>query len=557
MKLSRIAAWLGVRIGAGLAMIWFPDLMLSPARSGLLLLNALLLLLCDGLVLGALSVSHVTLALVAWQYGWGEQAYLTAQAILSLVVFSMVGVFREGVTETLPLEERHRNTPTTLLAWALRGLMGVALLGAIFPLLPALFALAWLTLAYLLHVSLLRGADREPMRFSPANVALLLVVSLFMLGVGEGGARILFGKPAGQQAIIAPDKDYHYRLNPGVTETIQVPMAEDVYGDFEITVSSLGLRDREFPEKAMDEVRILLLGDSYTFGHGVETDEAISAYLERRLNARALSGRFTVINGGTGGYGPWQSIGTYHRVVDALKPDVVILQTFVANDIGDTLRRDRLYLQAFNLEEERERRFLRLHAYWEIRLHRWLREHSRLYGVYADTVNESYQIPEVLSACRLTRTIDFDVPTLNQPRPWAYEPDLKEWYDTLEYGWAAMRRDIEGLREDCDRRGIYFALYNLPLPFDVRDARNQLAPHGIEHYRIDKANRMVEDWAADQGIPLMPALEALRAFPGAGTLLNPANGHLTPEGCDVFARWLEDFLVNGYIKGGSHHAEAR
>ena len=47
-----------------------------------------------------------------------------------------------------------------------------------------------------------------------------------------------------------------------------------------------GLRDRDYGPKLPDEYRVLLIGDSFTFGHGLETEETISRQLEDYLAER-------------------------------------------------------------------------------------------------------------------------------------------------------------------------------------------------------------------------------------------------------------------------------
>ena len=60
-----------------------------------------------------------------------------------------------------------------------------------------------------------------------------------------------------------------------------------VYSQFEFHVeektNSLGLRDREIGPKAPESVRILGLGDSYAFGHGVSLEETYVKQLESSL----------------------------------------------------------------------------------------------------------------------------------------------------------------------------------------------------------------------------------------------------------------------------------
>ncbi len=76
--------------------------------------------------------------------------------------------------------------------------------------------------------------------------------------------------------------------------------------------------------------RIVFLGDSYTFGSGVEDDETFVARLERRLADT------TCYNLGIGGFGVdqmWMALEHYGL---PLEPDTVVL-TFIRNDLDRSL----------------------------------------------------------------------------------------------------------------------------------------------------------------------------------------------------------------------------
>ena len=93
---------------------------------------------------------------------------------------------------------------------------------------------------------------------------------------------------------------------------------------FELTTNSIGLRSPEVsPEK--DCYRILVLGDSCTFGLGVDNKDTYPACLERLLNAgHGQERRFEVINAGVAGYTAWQCARYLEVRGLKLDPDLVI-----------------------------------------------------------------------------------------------------------------------------------------------------------------------------------------------------------------------------------------
>lgn len=86
--------------------------------------------------------------------------------------------------------------------------------------------------------------------------------------------------------------------------------------------------------KSSEEVRIVVLGDSFTFGYGVEENETFPAILQESLR-RALSENLTVINLGVRGYGTQQEYELYRYVGVEYNPDIVIL-ALNRNDWEDT-----------------------------------------------------------------------------------------------------------------------------------------------------------------------------------------------------------------------------
>ena len=100
------------------------------------------------------------------------------------------------------------------------------------------------------------------------------------------------------------------------------------YQDFsvDVQINSAGLRDFEYPlERVPGKSRILLLGDSTTWGFGVEQDETFGSLLEQ------LRPDWEVINAGVSGYGTDQEFLYYKSKGAAYKPDVVLL-SFSGND---------------------------------------------------------------------------------------------------------------------------------------------------------------------------------------------------------------------------------
>lgn len=85
-------------------------------------------------------------------------------------------------------------------------------------------------------------------------------------------------------------------------------------------------------QKPGDRYRILVLGDSFAYGVGVEGDETFSARLEQ------LDPRLEVINTGVNGYGTSQELLLLREKGLAFRPDLIIVSYFW-NDVANSYTR--------------------------------------------------------------------------------------------------------------------------------------------------------------------------------------------------------------------------
>jgi lysophospholipase L1-like esterase len=102
-------------------------------------------------------------------------------------------------------------------------------------------------------------------------------------------------------------------------------------------INALGFRGGEVETpKPEGRLRIVVMGDSLTFGNGVGDDETYPAQLARGLG-EAGSRNIEVINAGVPAYDTWQQALLLEEVVVSLEPDLVVLG-FYENDIAQRPR---------------------------------------------------------------------------------------------------------------------------------------------------------------------------------------------------------------------------
>jgi hypothetical protein len=93
----------------------------------------------------------------------------------------------------------------------------------------------------------------------------------------------------------------------------------------EIRINSKGFRG---PELSSDKDKIVTIGDSLTFGWGVEEQKTFSSLLQLKIDSD-LPNKFDMVNMGVGNYNLSMSISNLIENYNDLKPKIVILFYFI------------------------------------------------------------------------------------------------------------------------------------------------------------------------------------------------------------------------------------
>jgi hypothetical protein len=102
-----------------------------------------------------------------------------------------------------------------------------------------------------------------------------------------------------------------------------------------LSSNSLGFREREIdPEPAEGVYRIAVIGDSFTWGQGIDRSDRMTERLQALLDH--TSGRFEVLNFGLPGRETVDHLRTLRDVVLPLHPDFVLLQWFINGSSGSS-----------------------------------------------------------------------------------------------------------------------------------------------------------------------------------------------------------------------------
>lgn len=101
---------------------------------------------------------------------------------------------------------------------------------------------------------------------------------------------------------------------------------------YTVETNSLGVRDREFTLAKQAATRIVALGDSFTYGWGVDIENSWPKELERLLQAAGHDAE--VLNLGCPGASVDQYADVAEKVLPLLKPDVVLVGVLQGDDLA-------------------------------------------------------------------------------------------------------------------------------------------------------------------------------------------------------------------------------
>ncbi len=283
-----------------------------------------------------------------------------------------------------------------------------------------------------------RAARPRGLRFALAGLAAVLALALAELGLRTFAPVEYLSTGLGEQARLGglhrPSEipGLEYELVPSRSAFFQAWNAS-------ASINSLGLRGPEIArEKPAGAVRIALVGDSFTFGHGVGDAETLPVHLQECLRAAFPGLGIEVLNCGVSGYSSRdEALWIRHRVL-SFDPDLILLsytlndpETHPAHPLHRSLHRPELW-ERFHA--------LRLVAKWDHA--RRLAQHKTLFHLLHDP-EESYW-PTVQSAFRDIResTAQAGVPVLLVLHPLLAGRTLKGYrYADLHAQVAAEARD--------------------------------------------------------------------------------------------------------------------
>jgi SGNH hydrolase-like domain, acetyltransferase AlgX len=169
--------------------------------------------------------------------------------------------------------------------------------------------------------------------------AVLLGTLLAVLG-GEAATRLLLPERVARARlshVVESERGKFCRSDP----VLGWEGRPDVQDEFQwadcrhrVVQNAQGFRGPAYGPRRGAAPRVVVLGDSFVWGFGVEEDETFAAVLARATGAE-------VVNAGVSGYGPDQCLLAWKRHAATWAPDEVVLFVTLANDLEDIASTER------------------------------------------------------------------------------------------------------------------------------------------------------------------------------------------------------------------------
>jgi len=361
---------------------------------------------------------------------------------------------------------------------------------------------------------------------------LLPVLAVLVTGLAVEGALRLAGAyvPLG-----------YYLPQPGALR--------DTQSDYDVTYHVDGRGMREMPERpplppGTAPVRVVLVGDSFTFGQGVEAADAMPAQLESRLRAAGVPAEVISLSAIGAGIAEYRVLLRDGAL--PLHPALVVVNVF-GNDASSaqastgTQRLQRAAAHASHvvtlLRTANRTRLLRENvrlshdpaAFWA-RLEETCARHSG-----RETCAERVRRFRALAG---SRTNNLAAACLTDP------DEVRRWVETDGggAGWAEFREGVRDMHRRCAAAGIPLVLGVIPDAAQVDPGHLALLRDLGVSFRTDPLQgpgpfqTLVEGLGRELGIPVYSPLPAFRAA-GPGTYF-PEDLHWSPAGNRLYTDGL-------------------
>ncbi len=297
-----------------------------------------------------------------------------------------------------------------------------------------------------------------------------------------------------------------------------------------IQSDALGLRNTGVDYTRKTLPRIVFLGDSFTYGIGVDGNDTFSALIEKKL--RGKNKNVQTINAGVGGYGTEQEFLLLQSHVDTFQPDAVVLGFFLGNDFED----NEINWRKFGVNEE---------------------------GCIVSKTKDENGSFSLIGVIKSSRIVQVSYTIANQLQFISIEheelrqkthPALKRY--TVDANFDEVK--FENTQQYIRKTNAFLQARNIP--FFVMLIPEKRATNEKELFSILEGRGYASDeilslnpqdfllsLCAEESIPCLDLTPSFREETAYKQFFFPKDGHYTEEGHALTAEIATDFLIRFYF----------
>jgi lysophospholipase L1-like esterase len=369
-------------------------------------------------------------------------------------------------------------------------------------------------------------SSRSAIRRWLARLGLVLAACVLTLALAETLLATLFPQlnPLTRGGYLDADPELGWVLHPGWHT-----------GDpYEISINRLGMRDLELPAKRPGAFRVLVIGDSFTFGT-VPLEETYVKRLQDLLQQSA-GAPVEVLNGGVPAYSPTQELGALRRWLAPVQPDAILLGLFVGNDFEElepTRAADACVVDGALVD-----RALANHALtWQGELRTRLAR-THLFQLW----RRIRPLPDEDDATKDKRYAWLE---MNRLRIYFSDPQNDDWWQERVRRMRAALTDFKSLAAEL-HLPLVVAIFPdvIQVEDQVMERVASLRP-GIGKVALDfeRPQRALKDLLRDLDLPTVDLLDDFRQAAHQGPLYGERDTHWNREGNDLAARLIAPTLA--------------
>jgi len=337
--------------------------------------------------------------------------------------------------------------------------------------------------------------------------------------------------------------------------------------DFKAQINSIGLRNDEISIDKKDKFRILCFGDSWTYGWGVNNNDAWPQQLEAFLESKGYKS-IEVINCGQPGQYTSTEVNYVNNIVPILKPDLILLgvlqlddlsqiysNKFSRNEVFNKSQIRKIYLDKFknnllkffissfnNIIDSSQP--VNVSAYWRKQNNSMLKKFNHWQNIRFKTLDETVQ--------RMFKSGDLKPGLLDY---YINFPDRIIIFNDPEHSATkfakdTMVKDIAKMRDLCTNNNAELIFINIPMNYFtghevIRNPSDILNSYFEDNNNIDLLYR---DVAEQNNIPYFELTDYFRNLKDKTKYLFKYDGHPNEYGYREIAEYIgQQLLTMNYL----------